>query len=85
MHRLTGQDLHDILYVAIRTAPKRITSKLAGKLPVEGDAATRELVRLIAARIDNGSTMVIRADLVRRPPYGEQPGEWGVSEPDPTA
>lgn len=83
MHRLTGQDLHDILYVAIRTAPKLVTSKLHGKLPQEGDKATAELARLIAARIDNDSTMVVRADLVRNPPYGEQPGKWGIDEPEP--
>lgn len=76
---------HDLIYVAVKTAPNLVKSGLRSKLPSDNDRAVAELTSRIQAKIDNDGVMVISADMVPNPPYGVQPGKWGVDEPDPVA
>lgn len=39
--------------------------------------------KLIAAKLDNDSSMVVVTEMLRTIPY-DRPGKWGVNEPDPT-
>ena len=45
-------DLEMSIYVAIRTAPRRVRSKLASRLPTESDAAADSLAVLVAAALE---------------------------------
>lgn len=83
MRRLSRSEIENLIAVALATAPPTVKSKLRSKLTTHKDWARDELAKLIAAKVDNDSSMVIVTELLGTLPY-DRPGKWGVDEPDPT-
>lgn len=83
MHRLTRAEIETLLAVTLATAPPLVKSKLRSKLTTDKDWARGELAKLLAAKVDNDSSMVIVTELLGTIPY-DRCGKWGVDEPDPT-
>lgn len=84
MRRLSRSEIETLIAVTLATAPPLVKSKLRSKLTTDKDWARGELAKLLAAKLDNESSMVIATDMLRLNPY-DRPGRWGVDEPDPTA
>jgi hypothetical protein len=60
MSRLSRDDLHALVYIAIRCAPRLVINGLRSKLPQDGDKATDALAERICNQIDNAHTHVVR-------------------------
>ena len=82
MHRLSRAEIETLIAVTLATAPPLVKSRLRSKLTIDKDWARGELARLIAAKIDNDSSMVVVTEMLRLIPY-DRPGKWGVDEPAP--
>ena len=83
MRRLSRSEIETTIAVTLATAPPLVKSRLRSKLTTDKDWARGELARLIAAKIDNDSSMVIVTEMLGLLHY-DRPGKWGVDEPDPT-
>lgn len=84
MHRIDNDYLEAIVAVAIKTAPKTVKQGMRSKLPTVRDAAVSHIAKHIVSHLSNGSTMVIKTELVDSLGCSGRPGVWGVHEPDPT-
>jgi hypothetical protein len=84
MHRLSRAQLETMIAVTLATAPPLVKSKLRSKLTTDKDWARGELAKLIAAHLDNDSSMVVVTEMLRILPY-DRPGKWGVDEPMPAS
>lgn len=82
MHRLSRQEIETLVAVTIATAPPLLKSKLRSKLTTDKDWARQELAKLIAAQVDNDSSMVVVTEMLRLIPYDRR-GKWGIDEPAP--
>tara|TARA_R110002094_G_scaffold213862_1_gene184330 strand:- start:110 stop:367 length:258 start_codon:yes stop_codon:yes gene_type:complete len=85
MHRIDNDYLETIVAVAIKTAPKMVRQGMRSKLPTVSDAAVSHIAKHIVGHLSNGSTMVIKTEIVDAIGCSGRPGVWGVDEPDPTA
>ena len=72
------------VYVVLRTFSRSVKRQLVSKLPHEADAATDKIAEAITERIASGSYRLIAPDKRRTNDSGEQLGEWGPADPDPT-
>lgn len=81
MHRLD----RDTLFISILNTIQcsRLKRHRSGRQIVhslESHEGQQQLAGLLCERLDNDSTMVIRAEFVTRE---QRPGRWGVDEPVP--
>lgn len=76
MHRLSREDVVVRLFVAIKTAPKHILTKLRG-LPGDSDRAASELAEIMADQVCGDSTCVVQTDPL---PNSYEMGKFGVDE-----
>lgn len=81
-YRLARADLEALVSVAVTTAPRLIKRRLHGRDPQEAEAAHRTLVARICDRVDNDSSMVVVADMVRSAHHARR-GRWDLDEPVP--
>lgn len=82
MRRLSRQEIETLIAVCIATAPPLVKSRLRSKLTSDKDWARAELAKLVAAKVDNDSAMVIVAEMLGTLPY-DRPGKWGIDEAPP--
>lgn len=82
MHRLSRAQLETMIAVTLATAPKLVQSRLRSKLTTDKDWARGELAKLIAAKLDNDSSMVVVTEMLRLLPYDRR-GKWGLDEVPP--
>ena len=82
MHRPPRAQIENLIAVTLATAPPLVKSRLRSKLTLDTDWARDELARLIAAKFDNDSSMVVVTEMLRLIPY-DRPGKWGVDEATP--
>lgn len=82
MRRRTRKEIETIVAVTLATAPPLVQSRLRSKLTTDKDWARVELAKLIAAKVDNDSSMVIVTEMLGTLPY-DRPGKWGIDEPSP--
>jgi hypothetical protein len=82
MRRLSRKEIENLIAVTLATAPPLVKSKLRSKLTSDKDWARGELAKLIAAQVDNDSSMVIVTEMLRLIPYDRR-GKWGVDEVAP--
>jgi len=68
--------------VTLATASPLVKRELRSKLATDKDWARGELAKLIAAKLDNDSSMVVVTEMLRLLPYDRR-GKWGVDEPMP--
>ncbi|MBR0551734.1 hypothetical protein [Stakelama marina] len=83
MHRISRADLHDRLYVTVKSIPKHLLAALRGKLPVASDQAAAAIANLLCDEVDGPDRMVIEAESVSDGTCERRPGRFGVTEPDP--
>ena len=82
MHRISRAEIESLVAVTLATAPPLVKQRLRSKLTTDKDWARGELARLIAAKVDNDSSMVVVTEMLRLFPYDRR-GQWGVDEPPP--
>ena len=79
MHRLSRAQIEDLIAVTLATAPDLVKQRLRSKLTSDKDWARGELARIIAAKLDNDSSMVVVTEMLKTIPY-DRPGKWGIDE-----
>lgn len=84
MRRISTDEIRMQVYVVLRTFSRNVKRGLVSKLPHEADAATGQIADAITERIAGGSYRLIAPDKLRTKDSGEQLGEWGPDDPDPT-
>lgn len=84
MHRVGRETLSTWITVSLKTASKVDVRKYKSKLPFESDEGASALAERVCNLIDNGSMMVVQAEMVGEP-HEKTPGCFGVTEPDPCA
>lgn len=82
MHRLSRRQIETVVAVTIATAPPLVKSRLRSKLTTDKDWARAELAKMIAAQVDNDSSMVVVTELLGLGP-NDRRGSWDVHEPAP--
>ena len=84
MRRIPTDEIRMQVYIVIRTFSRSVKRRLVSQLPHEADAATGEIADAITNRIAGGDYRLIAPDTHRTRDSGEQLGEWGPDDPDPT-
>lgn len=82
MRRLSRREIEIIIAVTLATAPPLVKSRLRSKLTTDKDWARGQLAEIIAAKLDNQSSMVIVTEMLNLIPY-DRPGKWGIDEAPP--
>ena len=85
MRRIPTDEIRMQIYVVLRTFSRSVKRRLVSKLPHEADKATSDIAEAITERIAGGAYRVIAPDKLRTKDSGQQLGEWGPDDPDPTA
>lgn len=83
MRRLSHSDLETEIFLAIKAMPKVDLARLKSKLTMDTEMACGQIAQVVAARLDNKSSCVVRADMREDGRTSPGLGSFGIDEPWP--